>query len=300
LVDAFGNISTIAGNGKPGFSGDGGPATSAEMYKPFGIITDANGNVFFVDNLNSRVRELTASGPLVPSAKSVVNAASFVAGGLVPGGMATIFGSNLTSATGINLASGLPLATDLLKTEVKFNNAVSAPIFAVDNVNNAQQINIQVPWELAGQSSVLMQVISNGVASLPISVPVLAAQPGVFAYNVGNTTYGVVLHGNFQLADSAHPVAADEVVSVYCTNLGAVSPALKDGQAGTGAESTVVTPTATVGGKNAPVSFHGTAPGFVGLYQVNIQIPTGLTSGNQTLLLSSGAASSAPVQLPVK
>jgi uncharacterized protein (TIGR03437 family) len=194
----------------------------------------------------------------------------------------------------------LPLATDLLKTEVKFNNAVSAPIFAVDNVNNAQQINIQVPWELAGQSSVLMQVISNGVASLPISVPVLAAQPGVFAYNVGNTTYGVVLHGNFQLADSAHPVAADEVVSVYCTNLGAVSPALKDGQAGTGAESTVVTPTATVGGKNAPVSFHGTAPGFVGLYQVNIQIPTGLTSGNQTLLLSSGAASSAPVQLPVK
>jgi uncharacterized protein (TIGR03437 family) len=300
FVDAFGNISTIAGNGKPGFSGDGGPGTSAQMYKPFGIITDANGNVFFVDSLNSRVRELTGSGPVVPSAKSVVNAASFVGGGLVPGGMATIFGSNLTSATGINLASGLPLATDLLKTEVKFNNAVSAPIFAVDNVNNAQQINIQVPWELAGQSSVLMQVISNGVASLPISVPVLTAQPGVFAYNVGNTTYGVVLHGSFQLADSAHPVAADEVVSVYCTNLGAVSPALKDGQAGTGAESTVVTPTATVGGKNAPVSFHGTAPGFVGLYQVNIQIPKGLTSGNQTLLLSSGAASSAAVQLPVK
>jgi len=300
LVDALDNIYTIAGNGTPGFSGDGGPGTSAEMYKPFGIVTDANGNVFFVDSLNSRVRELTGSGPVVPSAKSVVNAASFVAGGLVPGGMATIFGSNLTSATGINLASGLPLATDLLKTEVKFNNVVSAPIFAVDNVNNAQQINIQVPWELAGQSSVLMQVSNNGVQSLPVSVPVLTAQPGVFAYNVGNTTYGVVLHGNFQLADSAHPVVADEVVSVYCTNLGAVSPALKDGQAGTGAETTVVTPTATVGGKNAPVSFHGTAPGFVGLYQVNIQIPKGLASTNQTLLLSSGGATSAPVQLPVK
>jgi uncharacterized protein (TIGR03437 family) len=129
---------------------------------------------------------------------------------------------------------------------------------------------------------------------------VLAAQPGVFAYNAGGITYGVVLHGNFQLADSAHPVAADEVVSVYCTNLGAVSPQLQDGAPGTGAETTVVTPTATVGGKIAPVSFHGTAPGFVGLYQVNIQIPKGLTSGNQTLLLSSGAASSAAVQLPVK
>jgi uncharacterized protein (TIGR03437 family) len=300
LVDPFGNISTIAGNGKPGFSGDGGPGTSAQIYKPFGIITDASGNVFFVDCLNSRVRELTGSGPMVPSAKSVVNAASFVSGGLVPGGMATIFGSNLTSATGINLASGLPLATDLLKTEVKFNNAVSAPIFAVDNVNNAQQINIQVPWELAGQSSVLMQVISNGVASIPVSVPVVAAQPGIFAYNVGANTFGVVLHSNFQLADSAHPVVGGETVLIYCTNLGAVSPALQDGQAGTGAEITTIVPTVTLGGENSAVSFHGTAPGFVGLYQVNFTVPKDAKSGNQPLILSMGSAASQTVLLPVK
>ena len=290
LVDAFGNISTIAGNDKLGFSGDGGPATSAEMYKPFGIITDPNGNIFFADNLNHRIRELTASGPIVPNAKSVTNAASFVAGGLVPGGLATIFGSNLTSATGINLAASLPLGTDLLKTEVKFNNVVSAPIVAVDNVNNAQQINIQVPWELAGQSTVLMQVINNGVASLPISVPVLKAQPGIFA----------VLHANFQAVTSANPVADSETVLIYCTDLGAVSPALKDGQPGTGAEITVTAPTATLANENAPVSFHGTAPGFVGLYQVNITIPKDAKSGNQPLVLSLGGVSSQTVQLPVK
>ncbi|HLK22199.1 MAG TPA: hypothetical protein VKT81_24800 [Bryobacteraceae bacterium] len=300
MVDAFGNIYTVAGNGKPGFSGDGGAATSAMMYKPFGIITDPNGNVFFVDSLNHRVRELTGAGPSVPSGKSVVNAASFVNGGLVPGGMATIFGSNLTSATGINLASGLPLATDLLKVEVKFNNVVSAPIFAVDNVNNAEQINIQVPWELAGQSSVLMQVFNNGVASLPVSVPVLAAQPGIFQYNVGDKVFGVVLHANFQLADSAHPVTGGETVLVYCTNLGAVTPALKDGQAGTGAEITNIAPTATLNKENAAVSFHGTAPGFVGLYQVNIVIPKDAKSGNQPLVLTSGGASSQTVLLPVK
>ena len=131
-----------------------------------------------------------------------------VSGGVVPGGMATLFGSNLTSATGINLASGLPLGTEFLKVEVKFNNKTSAPIFAVDNVNGQEQINFQVPWELAGQTSALLQVVNNGAASLAVKVPVLAAEPGVIAYNSGGNTFGVVLHSNFQLADSGHPARA--------------------------------------------------------------------------------------------
>jgi uncharacterized protein (TIGR03437 family) len=300
VVDGLGSINTIAGNNKAGFSGDGGPATSAELDKPFGILVDPNSNVLFVDNLNHRVRELTTTNPLVPSAKSVVNAASFVSGGVVPGGMATLFGSNLTTATGINLASGLPLATEFLKTSVKFNGTYSAPIFAVDNVNGSQQINFQVPWEIAPISSVLLQVETNGVSSLPVQVPVLAAQPGIIAYNVGGTNFGVVLHANFQLADSAHPVVAGETVLIYCVDLGAISPALKDGEPGTGAEITVATPTATLGGKNAPISFHGTAPGFVALFQVNMQVPTGLASGNQPLVLTISGVASQTVQLPVK
>jgi uncharacterized protein (TIGR03437 family) len=300
VVDGFGVISTIAGNNKAGFSGDGGPGASAELNKPFGLLVDPNGNVFFVDSVNNRVRELTLSGPVVPSAKSVVNAASFISGGVVAGGMATIFGSNLTTATGINLASGLPLATEFLGASVKFNNTVAAPLFAVDNVNGNQQINFQVPWELAGLSSVVMQVENNGAIGLPVTVPVLAAQPGVFAYNVGGITFGVVLHANFQLADTAHPVTGGEVVLVYCTNLGAVSPSLKDGVAGTGSEITVATPTATIGGAPATVSFHGTAPGFVGLYQVNIEVPKGLSATNQDLVITISGASSQPVKLPVK
>ena len=137
--------------------------------------------MWFADTNNHRVRQLTPSGPLVGNGPlGVVNAASFVSGGLVPGGMATLFGSNLTSATGINLASGLPLATDLLKSSVKFNNAVSAPIFAVDNVNGQQQINFQVPWELEALigSSVVLQAFNNGVPSPTVRVPVLAVATG--------------------------------------------------------------------------------------------------------------------------
>jgi trimeric autotransporter adhesin len=300
VVGGFGYINTIAGNNTAGFSGDGGPGTSAQLYKPWGILVDPNANVLFVDSLNHRVRELVTTNPLVPGPNSVVNAASFIHGGVVPGGMATLFGSNLTTATGINLASGLPLKTEFLTTGVRFNGMYDAPIFAVDNVNGTQQINFQVPWEIAPLSSVLLQVITNGSSSLPVDVPVLAAQPGVIAYNVGGVSYGVVLHSTFQLADSAHPVVAGETVLIYCVDLGAISPALKDGEPGTGAETTVATPTATLGGQNASISFSGTAPGFVALYQVNMQIPTGLASGNQPLVLSINGVSSQTVQLPAK
>ncbi len=299
VVGGFGFINTIAGNNTAGFSGDGGVGTAAQLYKPWGILVDPNANVLFVDSLNHHVRKLVTTNPLVPGPNSVVNAASFVHGGVVPGGMATLFGSNLTTSTGINLASGLPLKTDFLTTSVKFNNMYDAPIFAVDNVNGTQQINFQVPWEIAPLSSVLLQVSTNGVVSLPVEVPVLAAQPGVIAYNVGGINYGVVLHASFALADTANPAAVGETLTVYCVDLGAVAPDLADGAPGTGAEITVATPTATIGGANAVVSFHGTAPGFVALYQVNVTVPK-VSSGNQPLVLTISDVSSAPVQLPVK
>jgi uncharacterized protein (TIGR03437 family) len=300
MVDAFGVISTIAGTTTTGFSGDGGPAGSAEFHDPYAVAISPAGNVWISDTFNNRLRALTSSGALVGNGPlGIVNAASFVSGGLVPGGMATLFGSNLTSGNGINQTSGLPLATQLLNTSVKIDNTLSAPIFAVDNVNGQQQINFQVPWELAGKSTAVVQVANNGAPSPPVVVPVLAAQPGVFSYNVGSNAFGVVLHANFQLADSNHPVSPGEVVLIFCTNLGAVSPAPADGAAGSG-QKTVAPVTVTMGGSSAPVSFAGLAANFVGLYQVNAQVPAGLAAQNQPVVVSVSGASSAPVLLPVK
>jgi uncharacterized protein (TIGR03437 family) len=301
MVDALGVISTIAGTNTIGFSGDGGPGDSAELDDPYGVAIDTSGNVWIADRTNNRIRKLTPSGPLVGNGPlGIVNAASFASGGLVPGGMATLFGSNLTSGKGINLASGLPLASQLLNTSVKIDNTLSAPIFAVDNVNGQQQINFQVPWELASKSSAVLQVVNNGALSPTVVVPVLAAQPGVFAYNVGSDTFGVVLHANFQLADTGHPVSPGEVVLIFCTNLGAVSPAIADGAAGSGKEITKAATTVTIGGVAAPVSFSGLAAGFVGLYQVNAQVPASLAAKNQPVIVSVSGTSSKPVLLPVK
>lgn len=61
-IDVSGNIRTIAGTGAPGFSGDGGPATAADLYSPRGIAVDGTGNIFFSDYVNHRIRKVTPSG----------------------------------------------------------------------------------------------------------------------------------------------------------------------------------------------------------------------------------------------
>lgn len=63
-VTTDGIIRTIAGNGKTGFSGDGGPAVSASLGLPMGMAVDMKGDLFFVDFLNSRVREVTPDGTI--------------------------------------------------------------------------------------------------------------------------------------------------------------------------------------------------------------------------------------------
>ena len=77
-------ITTIAGNGSQGSSGDGGPATSASLNSPYGVAVDANGDVFFADQGNSRVREIVAA-----TGNVITIAGTGVAGDTGDGGPAT-------------------------------------------------------------------------------------------------------------------------------------------------------------------------------------------------------------------
>lgn len=234
----------------------------------------------------------------VPSIASVTNAASFAAGFVAPGEIATLFGNNLTSATGINLTSSLPLPTEFLDVAVHVNGS-PVPLFAIDNVNGQQQINFQVPWEVANQTTATIEVLRSGVVSQSATVPVVAAQPGIINYSSGGNNFGVILHANYQLADIGHPVQAGETVLIYCTGLGVVHSPPADGAAASG-QTTIATPVVTIGGISAAVPFSGLAPGFVGLNQVNVVIPQGVPSGNQPVVLKMGSAASPPVLIPVE
>jgi trimeric autotransporter adhesin len=61
-VSLGGTISTVAGTGTAGYSGDGGPATRAELDAPYGVAVDGAGDLFIADTANSVIREVTAAG----------------------------------------------------------------------------------------------------------------------------------------------------------------------------------------------------------------------------------------------
>ena len=65
VTASTGNISTVAGNGTAGYSGDGGAATSAALYSPFAVVIDSSGDLFISDSYNFRVREVNASSGII-------------------------------------------------------------------------------------------------------------------------------------------------------------------------------------------------------------------------------------------
>jgi uncharacterized protein (TIGR03437 family) len=279
-------------------------ASCADGATGQGIIQATDGNLYGVTSAGGAygtgaVFEFTTTQPpAIAATNGVVNGASFAATGIAPGEIATVFGTNLTSVTGINLTSGLPLPTQFQNVSVLVNGT-AAPIFAVDNVNGQNQINFQVPWEVAPESKASVAVMNTVGTSATVMVPVVAAQPGIINYSSGGQTFGVILHSDFQLADTGHPASPGEVLLIYCTGLGAVSSTPGDGAAGSG-QDTIGQPTVTIGGQKGTVQFSGLAPDFVGLNQVNVQLPSTLKSGNQAVVLSISGASSNSVLLPVK
>ena len=98
---------------------------------------------------------------------------------------------------------------------------------------------------------------------------------------------GAILDTQARLVDSAAPAARGEVVQVFATGMGATQPRVPSGQAAPGEPlARVLSPVeARVGGQAARVLFAGLAPGFVGLYQVNVEIPAGVSPGSAVSLV---------------
>jgi hypothetical protein len=112
VVASTGNINTVAGNGTPGFSGDGGLAASAELHSPGGVFVDGAGNVFIADSFNSRIREVVAS---TGDIKTVAGNGSLGFSG--DGGAAT--SAELSDPEGVFVDAGRELDGHLRKRELR-------------------------------------------------------------------------------------------------------------------------------------------------------------------------------------
>ncbi len=235
----------------------------------------------------------TAVGP--PSLKSLLNGASFTQN-VAPGGVLSIFGTNLASATGGALS--VPLASMMAGTTVTVNG-VDASFYYVSGA----QLNVQVPFETPAGAVATIRVNNNG-ESVFGSLAVAAAAPAIFSMNSGGTGQGAILNTSYQLVDSSNPATPGTTyIQIYCTGLGAVSNQPADGAASPSdpAAQTTVTPTVTIGGINAAVSFSGLAPGFVGEYQVNALVPSGVTAGSAVpVIVKQGGVTSNTVTIAVQ
>lgn len=143
-------------------------------------------------------------------------------------------------------------------------------------------------------------VNNNGSTSEAVQVPVVAAHPGTFELDGTNAA---ALHAaGYQFITPSSPAAKGEKVLIYATGLGPVnsSPGTGNPASGTTSSRTTLTPSVTVGGVTAAVEFSGLAPGFVGLYQINIVIPDGAGSGSLDLIVSVSGIASTPVKLAVQ
>jgi sugar lactone lactonase YvrE len=201
-----GIITTIAGNGTGGFSGDNGPATEAQFDFPWAVAVDSSGNVYVADTDNNRIRLLTPS--VVPSITSagVTNAASFQTG-ISPGGLVTIFGTNLGGAPGTSFINSPPWPAQIGGTSITIDG-MPVPAYSLTNLNG-EQLSIQAPWSLAGAISATVSITNSAGTSAAVTVPVLVAQPGIFILDGASSG---ATHLNGAVVGMSNPAARSEVL----------------------------------------------------------------------------------------
>jgi len=286
MVDTKGVISTIAGTGESGYGGDGGAATSAKLQSPAGLIASPTGVIFVADTGNSRIRRLTPTSVPPPIEQvgdaSVVNAASMQPGPVAPGELVSIFGSGMGPADALQgkFNSAGMMDTTLGSVEVLFDGE-AAPLFYVQ----ANQINAQVPYSVAGRAETKLEIRYQGQARARATLPVTSSAPGVFA---------VMVNEDGTINSESNAAARGSVITFYATGEGVTSPA---GAAGKAAQPPLAAPVLpvqlTIGGNPAEILYAASAPGFAGLMQINARVPAGFVpTGKLAVTLTVGNTSS--------
>ncbi len=206
---------------------------------------------------------------------------------IAPGGLVSIFGSNLAAA--MTLSDSVPLSTKVGDVTVTINGVATPIQFASPN-----QINVQVPWSVqvsdspgAGQ----VVVTSAGTASAPASVTVVASSPAV--YNIGGQAIAVNSDGSLAAPANSIPgfttrparIGDSGGLVIFATGLGAVDSPMQDGAASSDQQrNTLAKPTVLIGGVAAQVTFSGLSPQFVGVNQINVTVAPGTPTGNAIAL----------------
>jgi uncharacterized protein (TIGR03437 family) len=219
----------------------------------------------------------------------VANAASYqpITASLAPGELIVLSGSGLYTGSGVDVAPGGAFPTSLGGVSVTIDGT-PCPIYYV----SATQLAVVVPYELASNTTGLanIQVTNNSVQSNIVQMYTTDAAPGSFSQGASGIGYAAAVHAaTGQLLTQANPAQPGEYISLFLTGLGTVTPTVPDGAAGPSSplsyadvsnagNLTVYFNDFNTGstGNSGTIQFAGLAPSLVGLYQINVQVPSGV------------------------
>ncbi|MEZ5354506.1 MAG: hypothetical protein R2762_17890 [Bryobacteraceae bacterium] len=238
--------------------------------------------------LSGALRTASATPRLVP--RGLVHSASFERGPVAPGSLISIFGANFASAPAVVDTPSLPLSFNGVEVLMA---GKPLPIRYADG----QQINAQIPLDIVPNTQQQIVVKTNGALSVPEEFTVAVGEPGIFTKDQSGRGQGWVMKPDgVTPAEPGTPAIAGEALVIYCTGLGALDTLVGPGQpAPSSPVARTLAPVAVrIGGVDAAVLFAGLTPGFVGLYQVNVIMPTGVASGDAVPVVVSAQGRSSP------
>lgn len=220
---------------------------------------------------------------------------------VVAGSLASAYGLNFTSDT-FALASTLPLPETLAGVSLTLNG-VPLPLLSV----GPWQINAQIPPGISAGPVALEVRFQDGFRTAPVAQNVKAFGPAIFLLPPGpggGFIRGAVFHaGTATPVDPQNPATPGEALEIYASGLGPTNPFVPAGAPAPAKPpaTTVAQPQVMVGRLPARVLFSGLAPGYVGLYQVNIETPAGAPQANAVpLTLGIAGTTSSSVTISVK
>jgi uncharacterized protein (TIGR03437 family) len=260
-----------------------GLATADSFFGPIGLLVDRQDTLYVGDVGNHRVLQFLKPAP-------VVNAATFQGSvPVAPGALATLFSNGLAADKTTISATTWPRSVS--NRELVINDDLTAPIYYLDS----GQVNFQIPSNAPiGSDRIAVRTADTRELVAGGNLLVASSSPGVFTVTQNGAGQAAVLNQDTTQNSTANPAAAGSIVVLYGTGQGQVSPSVPDGTAvpqGTFA-STVAVPTSdqrtcltsqpsicVAVGNSAfgDIKYSGLAPGYIGLWQINVQLPPGIT-----------------------
>jgi uncharacterized protein (TIGR03437 family) len=225
------------------------------------------------------------AAPTLSLAK-IVNAASYAGPSVSPGEIVVLGGTGLGPATLAPLTLGPTgsVSTNVACVKVLFNG-VAAPIVYASSTQTA----VAVPYDVDGAASATVVVSVNGQQSNAVTLPVVAAAPGIFTADASGAGPGAILNSDLTVNSPSNPAAKGSIVAIYMTGEGQTTPAGVNGRVTSTPPAPRQSVTATVDGQPAEIRFAGEAPGILsGVMQVNVLVPAGARSGDLPVVITVG------------